>query len=207
MPRADDRGARRLHRATTPRRSETGRPGSRCISAGGEEGGVDRLAGRVHDLGKLAISEEVLPSPARLSPEERLADRDALRGRLPDGRPRSGSSRSRSGSGTTTSAGTAPGIRGGLRGEQIPIGSRILAVADACEAMTSDRVYKAGMSLEAALGELQPVRPHAVRPGASSRCALPGARDRARSCLLRSSPSPDGSLSASEVTASAARRL
>lgn len=46
------------------------------------------------------------------------------------------------------------GYPGYLKGEDIPIGARILAVADAFDAMTSDRVYRKGMSIENAREEL-----------------------------------------------------
>jgi len=42
-----------------------------------------------------------------------------------------------------------------LAGEQIPIGSRILLVADAFDAMTTDRVYRQRMTIEEALAELK----------------------------------------------------
>jgi putative nucleotidyltransferase with HDIG domain len=43
----------------------------------------------------------------------------------------------------------------GKRGEKIPIGARIIAVADAYDAMTSDRPYRKAMSREDAVGELK----------------------------------------------------
>src|SRR5262245_12506706 len=43
----------------------------------------------------------------------------------------------------------------GLSGERIPMGARILNVADAFDAMTSDRPYRRALSLDAALRELQ----------------------------------------------------
>jgi diguanylate cyclase (GGDEF)-like protein len=43
----------------------------------------------------------------------------------------------------------------GLKGREIPIQSRILAVADAYDAMTNDRIYRKAMSKEEALIELQ----------------------------------------------------
>jgi HD-GYP domain-containing protein (c-di-GMP phosphodiesterase class II) len=46
------------------------------------------------------------------------------------------------------------GYVGGLAGEQIPLGARILAVADAYVAMTSDRPYRAAMPARDALKEL-----------------------------------------------------
>jgi response regulator RpfG family c-di-GMP phosphodiesterase len=42
----------------------------------------------------------------------------------------------------------------GLKGEEIPILSRIIAVADAFDAMSSDRPYRKGLELEVVLGEL-----------------------------------------------------
>jgi len=42
-----------------------------------------------------------------------------------------------------------------LSGERIPIGSRIIAVTDAFDAMTSDRPYRAALSTESALEELK----------------------------------------------------
>jgi HD-GYP domain-containing protein (c-di-GMP phosphodiesterase class II) len=42
----------------------------------------------------------------------------------------------------------------GLAGEDIPTGSRLLAVADAFVAMTSDRPYRRAMTVETALSEL-----------------------------------------------------
>lgn len=47
------------------------------------------------------------------------------------------------------------GYPDGLAGEDIPIGSRILCVADAYEAMTSDRPYRSALSREEALAELK----------------------------------------------------
>jgi HD-GYP domain-containing protein (c-di-GMP phosphodiesterase class II) len=43
------------------------------------------------------------------------------------------------------------GYPDGLAGEAIPRGARILAVADTFDALTSDRPYRAGMSVEQAL--------------------------------------------------------
>ena len=47
----------------------------------------------------------------------------------------------------TTSAGTATATRTGSRGDEIPLGARIFAVADALDAMTSDRPYRAALPL------------------------------------------------------------
>ncbi len=47
------------------------------------------------------------------------------------------------------------GYPAGLRGEEIPLGSRIIAVAEAYDAMTRDRPYQASMPGHAAIGEIE----------------------------------------------------
>ncbi|HZA92396.1 MAG TPA: HD domain-containing phosphohydrolase [Gemmatimonadales bacterium] len=46
------------------------------------------------------------------------------------------------------------GYPDGLEGERIPLGARIIAVADAFDAMTSDRVYRAALPVDVAFAEL-----------------------------------------------------
>ena len=58
-----------------------------------------------------------------------------------------------SGSSRTTSAPTEPATPS-LTADQIPLEASIVAVADAFEAMTSDRVYRPGMHPDAAREEL-----------------------------------------------------
>ena len=48
-------------------------------------------------------------------------------------------------SATTTSAGTASGYPDGLAGEEIPFAARVFALADALDALTSDRPYRAAV--------------------------------------------------------------
>jgi len=47
------------------------------------------------------------------------------------------------------------GYPDGLKGKEIPLLSRILAVADAFDAMTSDRSYRKALSIEEALNEIK----------------------------------------------------
>jgi HD-GYP domain-containing protein (c-di-GMP phosphodiesterase class II) len=47
------------------------------------------------------------------------------------------------------------GYPDGLKGEQIPLGARIIFVTDAYDAMTSDRIYRPKRSADAALAELR----------------------------------------------------
>ena len=51
-------------------------------------------------------------------------------------------------------SGTAPAIRWDWRGEEIDICARIFSVADAFDAITSNRVYRKGKSYDAAAQEL-----------------------------------------------------
>jgi putative two-component system response regulator len=47
------------------------------------------------------------------------------------------------------------GYPAGLKGEQIPLGARLIAIADAWDSMVFDRVYRKALSHEAALAELE----------------------------------------------------
>jgi diguanylate cyclase (GGDEF)-like protein len=112
-----------------------------------------RLAGRLHDLGKVAVPEEILGKRGLLTAEEReVVQRH-----------------SRVGFGMLEPLGVEPvaswvlhhhehwdgaGYPDHLAGEQIPIGSRIILVADAYDAMVSDRVYRPRLTPEAAADEL-----------------------------------------------------
>ncbi len=119
-----------------------------------EEVELVRLAGSLHDLGKLAIPEEILRKPGPLDSAEQLVLRR---------HPQIGYRMLRA-------LGVEPvstwvlhhherwdgrGYPHGLSGEQIPLGSRIILVVDAYDAMTSDRVYRARVSHEVAVAELE----------------------------------------------------
>jgi HD-GYP domain-containing protein (c-di-GMP phosphodiesterase class II) len=47
------------------------------------------------------------------------------------------------------------GYPDGLKGEEIPVGARILAVADTLDAITTDRSYRKALSLSTALAEIE----------------------------------------------------
>lgn len=113
-----------------------------------------RLAGSLHDLGKLAIPEEILRKAGPLTDPERL---------VLERHPQIGYR-------MLESLGVDPvadwvlhhherwdgnGYPDGLSAETIPLGARILFVADAYDAMTSDRVYRRRLASEDALAELE----------------------------------------------------
>ena len=111
-------------------------------------------AALLHDIGKIGIPDAILHKPAKLTPEEyELMKRHpeygwAVLRQIPtfeqaslltlhhhegyDGR----------------------GYPGGLRGDEIPIGSRIVSVIDAFDAMVSSRPYRQGLPFEEAARRL-----------------------------------------------------
>jgi len=114
-----------------------------------------RKASLLHDLGKLGVPEAVLFKPGRLSKREYeivkghallgaeiLADSVSLR----DVRPIVLHHHEHYDGG---------GYPDGLAGEAIPLESRILAVADAVEAMASDRPYRAAIHPAAIVQEIR----------------------------------------------------
>jgi HD-GYP domain-containing protein (c-di-GMP phosphodiesterase class II) len=112
------------------------------------------LAGLLHDIGKIGVEDRILMKPQRLDSEEQelmrrhpiygasiLEPAAALRPLVPvilhhhenyDG----------------------SGYPQGLKGDDIPLGSRIIIVADAYEAMTSDRIYRKAIGHDRAMEQL-----------------------------------------------------
>ncbi|HEY2354415.1 MAG TPA: diguanylate cyclase [Gaiellaceae bacterium] len=113
-----------------------------------------RLAGSLHDLGKLAIPEELLRKPTELSDAERL---------VLERHPQIGYRMLESLGVDAVAEGVlhhherwdGTGYPGKLAGEQIPLVARILFVADAYDAMTSARGSAAPRTEEEALAELE----------------------------------------------------
>jgi diguanylate cyclase (GGDEF)-like protein/putative nucleotidyltransferase with HDIG domain len=113
-----------------------------------------RLAGLLHDVGNVAISHIVLNKPGSLSPEEwteirrhsEIGARILANARLGDigGWVLAHHERV-----------DGEGFPFGLSNGSIPLEARILSVADAFEAMTSDRPHRAALTQDEALDELQ----------------------------------------------------
>ena len=91
------------------------------------------------------------------------------------------------------------GYPDGLAGEEIPLESRIILVADAFEAMTSDRPYRQAPGQSFAIRELGQQRGHAVRPDRRR-----GAHARARARRTRRVRARGGDLRGLRLSARAA---
>jgi diguanylate cyclase (GGDEF)-like protein/putative nucleotidyltransferase with HDIG domain len=114
---------------------------------------LTRLAASLHDLGKLAIPEELLRKPGPLTEPERM---------ILERHPQIGF-RMLESLGVNTVAEwvlhhherwDGSGYPDGLPGERIPLGARIIFVADAYDAMTSECVYRRRVSPLEAVAEL-----------------------------------------------------
>lgn len=112
---------------------------------------VLRLAGVMHDVGKIGIPESVLLKPTQLNEAEWEIMRQhpvigaEIVGQIIDLGYVAKVVRSHH------ERWDGSGYPDGLRGETIPFHSRILYIADAYDALTSDRAYRKGMSHEQAL--------------------------------------------------------
>ena len=113
-----------------------------------------RLAARVHDLGKIAVPDEVLNKQGRLTEEEfAIMKRHPVTGaeilsKFPE---------YRKGRELVLAHHERVDGRGYPRGlvrDQIPLGARVIAVADSWDAMTSDRPYRHAMDQYVAMAEL-----------------------------------------------------
>src|SRR6267154_3076667 len=110
-----------------------------------------RAAALLHDIGKLAVPEHIINKPGRLTPEEfekmkihPVVGAEILEQvKFPYPVAPIVLSHHEKWDGT--------GYPHGLKGEEIPIGSRILAAVDCLDAMTSDRQYRKAVPTEEAL--------------------------------------------------------
>ena len=159
-----------------------------------------KTAALLHDIGKLAVPEHILSKPGPLTQEEFQKIRihpqvgAEIISAVPFPYP------------------VAPlilshherwdgkGYPQGLKGEEIPLGARILSVVDYFDALTSDRPYHKAMTPDAALALLQQEAGKALDPRVrrrpSSRCCRswpprPRARSSSRRAGSRSSPTSE----------------
>ncbi len=109
----------------------------------------------LHDIGKIGIPETILKKPGKLTPEEYevMKQHPAFGAKIVQQIKFLGP--------------VVPLVRAdherwdgkgypdGLRGEKIPLGARVVAIVDAYDAMTSDRVYRKALGKEYAISELR----------------------------------------------------
>jgi two-component system, cell cycle response regulator len=127
----------------------------RTLPLDSEELDVLVRAAELHDIGKIAIPDEILHKPGGLTPEEwGLMRKHTLIGqRVLDAAPALGEVAKLVRS--THERWDGSGYPDGLAGRKIPLGSRVILVCDAYNAMTEGRPYRPAMSPEQAFGELR----------------------------------------------------
>lgn len=113
------------------------------------------LAAQLHDIGKLAVDEAILQKPGPLTADEWKVVREhpsagaAVLAEIPGMADAARMVR------THHERFDGSGYPDGLKGHQIPLGGRILAVCDAYRAMVEQRPYRRRLTPEQALRELQ----------------------------------------------------
>ncbi len=115
---------------------------------------VLEYAGILHDIGKIGIPDNVLTKPDSLSREEQSLVREhpVIGANIISDVPFLSNAKKLVLYHHEKYDGT--GYPEGLSGETIPLGARLLAVADAFDSMTSDRAYRPAVSIEDAISEL-----------------------------------------------------
>src|ERR1035441_6740537 len=109
----------------------------------------------LHDIGKIGIPDLILLKPGKLAPEETAVMKTHVRiGYELMSRVAFLSSASEIVL-THQECFDGSGYPQGLRGEEIPLGSRIFAIADTLDAMMSDRPYRQGRQYAVARAEIQ----------------------------------------------------
>ena len=114
-----------------------------------------RMAALLHDLGKITVPDDILKKPGRLSAEEMEVIRK---------HPAHGAKMIESIEPMKDAREIirhhheyydGSGYPDGLRGEDIPLGARIIGVADAFDAMTSNRPYRKALPMDKVIKELK----------------------------------------------------
>jgi diguanylate cyclase (GGDEF)-like protein/putative nucleotidyltransferase with HDIG domain len=113
-----------------------------------------RLAGILHDIGKIAVPDAVLSKPGKLTDEEwaEMRKHPEVGALIVDGAELKDVA---AWVGAHHERPDGNGYPARLAGDAIPLEARILAVADAYEAMTCDRVYRRALPVEVAREELR----------------------------------------------------
>jgi len=124
------------------------------LNLGVQEMQTLETAALLHDIGKIGIDDAILRKPRRLTPAERAAVKD---------HPVIGAAIIHDIASLREvvdlvlhhhEAYDGSGYPHGLRGEHIPLGARLIAVADAFDSMTTNRPYRAALTINEAMNEL-----------------------------------------------------
>lgn len=118
---------------------------------------IVNLAGFLHDIGKVKVPDEILNKPSKLTDEEyEIMKKHTTWGR---------ELLAETGVGYLINVGEVieqhherfdgKGYPNKLKGPEIRLESQIITIVDAFDAMTTDRVYRKGMSIDAAFEELE----------------------------------------------------
>jgi HD-GYP domain-containing protein (c-di-GMP phosphodiesterase class II) len=114
-----------------------------------------RLGGLLHDIGKVAVPDAILRKPGQLTDDEfntmktHAAVGHQIISPIPHLSPIDSVVRHHH------ERYDGKGYPDGLRGQEIPLLARVAAIADAFDAMTSDRPYRKALSLDAALQQIR----------------------------------------------------
>jgi len=131
-----------------------------------EEVEVIRTAGRLHDIGKIGIREEVLAKQGPLTPAEyeHVKDHVIIGTQIlaPLAHLHAAITCMRS----HHERWDGQGYPDGLKGEEIPFGARIIAIAEIFDALTTSRPYQEKMPANFAVDRLRDLVGTAVDPGA-----------------------------------------
>jgi putative nucleotidyltransferase with HDIG domain len=119
-----------------------------------EESDALRAATLLHDIGKLAVPDHIISKPGRLTPEEfeKMKIHPVIGGEILEKvafpYPAAPIVRAHHEKWNGT------GYPAGLKGEDIPIGARILAAVDCLDALASDRQYRKALPLDEAMKQV-----------------------------------------------------
>jgi HD-GYP domain-containing protein (c-di-GMP phosphodiesterase class II) len=116
---------------------------------------VLEYAGILHDIGKIGIADNILCKPGNLTEEEYCAipEHPVIGANIIEGIPFLKEARTLVLYHHERYDGL--GYPEGLKGEDIPLGARLLTVADSFDSMTTDRPYHAALNINHALDELR----------------------------------------------------
>ena len=134
------------------------------LSLPDEEVEAIRLAGKLHDVGKIGVREAVLDKPGQLTAEEFTHVQEHVSIGLNILAPLSYLGRIRDYIAHHHERIDGSGYPARLSGDDISLGGRILAAADVLDAITSPRAYREALTLEGAIAMLKSLGPRSICP-------------------------------------------